>query len=141
MDKHTPEQRRKNMQSVRAKGSKIEQTLAKELWKKGLSYRKHAKQVYGKPDFVFLGLKIAIFCDSEFWHGKHWEIKKHEIKTNISFWHKKIGGNIKRDIDVNTELISQGWTVVRFWGKDILKRPDDCATTVENIVRLKKHKK
>ena len=32
MDRHTPEQRRKNMQAVKNKNSKIEILLRKELW-------------------------------------------------------------------------------------------------------------
>jgi DNA mismatch endonuclease Vsr len=48
MDKLTKEQRRKNMQAVKATGSKIEVTLAKELWKRGFRYRKNDKTVFGK---------------------------------------------------------------------------------------------
>jgi DNA mismatch endonuclease Vsr len=50
--------------------SKIETLLAKELWKKGDKYRKNNKTIYGKPDLTFKKYKIAIFVDSEFWHGK-----------------------------------------------------------------------
>ncbi len=70
------EQRRKNMQAVKSKGSKIETLLGKEMWKKGLRYRKNDKSVFGKPDFTLKKYKIAVFCDSEFWHGKDWEVKK-----------------------------------------------------------------
>ncbi len=85
MDKLTKEQRRKNMQAVKNNGSKIEIALAKALWEKGFRYRKNDKTVFGKPDFTFKGLKIAVFCDSEFWHGKDWIKKKHEHKSNIEF--------------------------------------------------------
>ena len=84
MEKLTKEQRRKNMQAVKSKGSKIERMLAKELWKRGYRYRKNCTEIFGKPDIVFKSLKIAIFCDSNFWHGKDWQIKKHEIKNIIS---------------------------------------------------------
>lgn len=66
MDKLTPEQRRKNMQAVKSKGSKIEVLLMKALWHKGYRYRKNDKTVFGKPDIVFKKYKIAVFCDSEF---------------------------------------------------------------------------
>ena len=69
MDNHTPEQRRKNMQAVKNRDSKIEIILRKELWHRGLRYQKNSSKVYGKPDIVFLSKKVAIFCDSEFWHG------------------------------------------------------------------------
>ena len=67
MDKLTPEQRHKNMQAVKSKDSKIEVLLRQELWKRGLKYRKNVKTVYGHPDIAFIGKRIAVFCDSEFW--------------------------------------------------------------------------
>lgn len=78
MDKLTKEQRTKNMKAVKSKGSKIENLLMKSLWQKGYRYRKNDKSVFGKPDIVFKSMKIAVFCDSEFWHGKDWEIKKNQ---------------------------------------------------------------
>jgi len=81
MDKHTPGQRRKNMRAVKNKGSQIETALCKELWRRGLRYRKNYTKVYGKPDIVFVGKKVAIFCDSEFWHGFSWEERKNDIKS------------------------------------------------------------
>lgn len=90
MDKLTQEQRRKNMQAVRGKGSKIETALAKALWGRGYRFRKNDPTVFGKPDLVFKKLRLAVFVDSEFWHGKNWEIKKNEHKSNIAFRHKKI---------------------------------------------------
>lgn len=114
MDKHTKEQRRRNMQAVKSKGSKIETALAKALWARGFRYRKNNKTVFGKPDFTFKQLKIAIFVDSEFWHGKDWEIKKHEHKSNRDFWHKKIERNIERDKEVNQKLKEENWKVLRF---------------------------
>lgn len=76
MDRLTKEQRRKNMQAVKSKGSKIETLLAKALWAKGYRYRKNDRTVFGNPDLTFKKHKIAIFCDSEFWHGKDWELRK-----------------------------------------------------------------
>ena len=76
MDKLTVEQRRKNMQAIKCKGSQIELLLTKELWSRGLRYRKNVKNIIGKPDIAFIGKKIAVFCDSEFWHGYDWENKQ-----------------------------------------------------------------
>ena len=80
MDTHTAEQRHKNMQAIRCKDTKIEVLLRKELWSRGIRYRKNAKSVFGKPDIVFKGKKVAVFCDSEFWHGYNWKIKQDDIK-------------------------------------------------------------
>jgi len=141
MDKLTKEQRKKNMMAVKNKGSKIEVRLAKALWKKGLHYRKNDKTVFGKPDLTFKGLKIAIFCDSEFWHGKDWNIKKHDHKSNIDFWHKKIERNIQRDKEVNEQLLKEGWKVLRFWGKDIEKKIDLCVLEITNEIKKRKNEK
>ena len=94
MDNHTPEQRRKNMQAVKNKDSQIELLLRKELWSRGLRYRKNVNRIFGKPDIVFVGKKIAVFCDSEFWHGYNWEERKRDFKSHQEFWIPKIECNI-----------------------------------------------
>lgn len=131
MDNHTPEQRRKNMQAVKNKNTKIELMLRKALWARGLRYRKNSSKVFGHPDIVFIGRKVAVFCDSEFWHGYDWENKKNEIKTRQDFWIKKIERNIQRDKEVNDQLKSRGWIVLRFWGNDIKKNVELCADIVQ----------
>ena len=135
MDKHTPEQRHKNMQAVKSKDSEIELLLRNELWKRGLRYRKNVKNIIGKPDIVFIGKKVAVFCDSEFWHGYNWEERKGDIKTRREFWIPKIERNIQRDLEVNAALTEAGWTVLRFWGKDIKKHCSECADVIERKVR------
>ena len=135
MDRHTPEQRRKNMQAVKNKDSKIEVILRKELWNRGLRYRKNSSKVFGKPDIVFIGKKVAVFCDSEFWHGYDWEHKKEEIKSRRDFWIPKIERNMQRDIEVTEKLTTDGWTVLRFWGNDIKKNPGKCADVIEKAVK------
>lgn len=122
------------MQAVKSKGSKIEVALAKALWAKGHRYRKNDKSVYGKPDLTLKRYALAIFVDSEFWHGKNWQIHKNDHKTNKAFWHNKIQRNIERDKNVNKTLKSQGWTVLRFWGKDIENKLDLCLITIERII-------
>ena len=135
MDKHTPEQRRRNMQAVKNKDSKIELLLRNELWNRGLRYRKNVKSVYGHPDIAFIGKKVAVFVDSEFWHGFDWENRKKDFKSHQEFWIPKIERNIQRDIEVNEKLKSEGWAVIRFWGKDITKNIKQCADIVERAVK------
>ena len=132
MDNQTPAQRRKNMQAVKNKDSKIELLLRNELWKRGLRYRKNVKGVFGHPDIAFIGKKVVVFCDSEFWHGFDWENKKNEIKSRQDFWIPKIERNIQRDNEVNDKLCAEGWLVLRFWGKEINKNTIVCA---DDIVR------
>lgn len=137
-DKLTKEQRKKNMQAVKSKNSAIEQKLRKALWDKGYRYRKNYAKLPGKPDIVLVKYKTAIFCDSEFWHGYDWENKQHEIKSNREFWINKIESNIKRDKIVNEELKKLGWTILRFWGKEIKNNIDYCVKQVEKTARKDK---
>ena len=134
MDRLTKEQRRKNMQAVRNKDSKIEIALRSALWSKGYRYRKNYTKLEGKPDIVIPKYRLAIFCDSEFWHGYNWDTRKHDIKSNKVFWIKKIEGNIKRDEYVNKILQDQGWKVIRLWGKDIQKNMDECLLKIEKEI-------
>lgn len=131
----TPEQIHNNMSRIRCKDTKIEVELRKELWSRGLHYRKNVKTIPGKPDIAFIGKKVAVFCDSEFWHGYDWEHRKEDIKTNREFWIPKIERNMERDQEVNRMLEEQGWIVLRFWGKQIQKNISECADIIENTVR------
>jgi DNA (cytosine-5)-methyltransferase 1 len=135
MDKLTTEQRRKNMQANKSTGTKPELLLAKFLFARGHRYRKNDKTVFGKPDLTFKKLKIAVFVDGEFWHGKDWEANKDRHKQNREFWIKKIERNIERDKEVNQKLLENGWTTLRFWGKDIEKDLLNCAIEVENAIK------
>ncbi len=137
MDKHTSEQRRRNMQAVKNKDSQIELLLRKELWSRGIRYRKNSTKIFGKPDIVFIGKKVAIFCDSEFWHGYNWEERKKDFKSHQEFWIPKIERNMERDKEVTTKLESEGWTVLRFWGNEIKKNTAQCADIIEKVVRSK----
>lgn len=122
MDRLTPEQRHRNMQAVKNKNSDIELALRKELWRRGIRYRKNVKSVFGHPDLAFIGKKVAVFCDSEFWHGYDWDNRKNDIKTRREFWIPKIERNIQRDIEVTEELERQGWAVLRFWVRKLKKK-------------------
>lgn len=131
----TKEQISYNMKRVKAKDSEIELLLRKELWNRGLRYQKNVKTIIGKPDIVFKGKKVAVFCDSEFWHGYDWENRKFDIKSRREFWIPKIERNMQRDIEVTETLSKNGWLVIRFWGKEIKKNCSGCADIVEKAVR------
>lgn len=122
-----------NMSRIKNKDTSIEVALRKELWQRGLHYRKNVNKVFGKPDIAFTGKKIAVFCDSEFWHGYDWESSKNDFKKNKDFWISKIERNIQRDIEVNDRLRQEGWIVLRYWGKDIKKNLISCADEIERI--------
>lgn len=136
MDVLTPEQRRKNMQHIKSKDTSIEIALRKALWKKGYRYRKNFKGLPGKPDIAITKYKIAIFCDGEFFHGKDWEVKKPKLMNskNSDYWISKIERNMERDHENEQKLLFMGWTVIRFWGKEILKNTDDCMKVIEEAI-------
>ena len=133
----TKEQISYNMQAVKNKDSQIELLLRQELWSRGLRYRKNVNRIYGKPDIVFIGKKIAVFCDSEFWHGYNWEERKKDFKSHQEFWIPKIERNMERDAEVTAKLESEGWTVIRFWGNEIKKNTAQCADIIEKAVHSK----
>jgi DNA mismatch endonuclease (patch repair protein) len=139
MDRHTPEQRSKNMSAIKSKGTKDEVRLAKALWHLGYRYRKNDKTVFGKPDLTFKKYKIAVFVDSEFFHGKDWETEVQRIKSNTEFWQKKIERNIQRDIEVNEYLTAQGWKVIRFWSGKVEKDLNYCITEIQKEILLRQN--
>ncbi|MCM1106814.1 MAG: very short patch repair endonuclease [Blautia sp.] len=136
MDVLTKEQRRKNMQHIKSKDTKIEILLRKALWKKGIRYRKNVACLPGKPDIVLTKYKIVIFCDGEFFHGKDWEVLRPRLEkgSNGEFWIQKISRNRERDDEVNKQLLFQGWTVIRFWGDEIRKNVDECVQVIEETI-------
>ncbi len=125
------------MRAIKNKKTKIEELLAKALIDRGLWYTCDNSDIFGRPDFAFRKFKVAIFCDSEFFHGKDWEVNKHKIQTNTEFWHHKIEGNISRDKLVNETLLKDGWKVIRFWGDEIKKKIDFCIQTINEELKKK----
>ena len=136
MGKMTPEQRKKNMQSIKGKDTSIEMILRKALRNKGYRYRKNYTELPGKPDIALTKYKIAIFCDGEFFHGKDWEILKPRLENgkNSKYWVSKISRNRERDDEVNKKLLFMGWAVIRFWGTDIKKNTDECVRVIEETI-------
>jgi DNA mismatch endonuclease (patch repair protein) len=137
MDRITPQQRSKIMSAIRSTNTKDEVGLAKALWHLGYRYRKNNKTVFGKPDLTFKKFKIAIFVDSEFFHGKDWETQKDRVKTNTEFWQNKIERNRQRDVEVNNYLESQNWKVIRFWSHEIEKNLEDCIAIIQQEIALR----
>ena len=135
-DDLTKEQRRKNMQHIRSNDTKIEVLLRKALWNRGYRYRKNYRDLPGKPDIALTKYKIAIFCDGEFFHGKDWDVLRPRLEksNNSEYWISKISKNCKRDDEVNKKLLFMGWTVIRFWGRDIKNNTDECIKVIDEAV-------
>lgn len=114
------------MSKIKSKDTSCELIVRKKLWSLGYRYRKNYKKVFGTPDICFISKKVAIFIDSEFWHGKTYLEKGKLPATNTSFWKQKFERNIKRDLEVNKKLKEEGWDVVRIWESDIKKDLQSC---------------
>lgn len=125
-----------NMRKIRSKDTSIELLLRKALWHKGYRYRKNYRALPGSPDIVLTKYKIAIFCDSEFFHGRDWEILKLRLEKgkNPDYWIKKIERNKKRDYENDKKLLFLGYTVLHFWGKDITKHTKECLQAIEESI-------
>lgn len=126
----------KIMKKIKSTDTSIEVKLRKALWNSGYRYRKNYKDLPGTPDIVLTKYRIAIFCDSEFFHGKDWDKLKVRLKNgkNPDYWLKKIEKNKQRDIKNDKELFSLGWTVIRFWGNDVIENINECIKTIEETV-------
>lgn len=141
MKKRTPAVTSKIMASIHSKNTKPEKLLAQAMWSIGLRYRKQYK-IVGKPDFVFIKAKVAIFCDGDFWHGNNWKLRglsnlEEELSSYSDFWKAKILKNIERDVFVNEQLKSMGWNVLRFWESDIKKDISSIVRTISNALHKK----
>lgn len=136
---YTTNARSSLMSKIRSKNTKPEMMLRKALFQKGIRFRINQKDLAGKPDISIKKYKIAIFIDGEFWHGHKWEEKKHKIKANKLFWIPKIERNMQRDGINNETLKQQGFTVIRFWEKEVYKELDKCLEII--LSHLEKAKK
>ncbi len=121
MDIFTKEKRSEIMSRIKGKGTKLEERAWSVLTQSGIRFRKHPRGIPGKPDAANKSKKLAIFVDSEFWHGFNWANRKKNIKSNRRFWIRKIESNILRDKKVNRILKNEGWKVVRIWEKELKK--------------------
>ena len=126
------------MSRIRSTETGIEVALRRALFAVGLRYRKNYRQAPGCPDIAFVGLKIAVFCDSSFWHGRDVPTLENRFRTNRAFWLNKINSNIARDRRVNQSLKEAEWKVLRFWDEDIEHRLDSCVKRIRNEVVKRK---
>ena len=126
-DPLTVTQRSYCMSRVRGKDTKPEVLVRSALHKRGLRFRKHTKELPGRPDIVFARARICVFIDGDFWHGYDFEAWQQNLTP---FWQKKIGDTVERDRRNFSALRETGWRVVRVWTHDVKKRFD---VVVEDI--------
>ncbi len=114
------------MSAVRSKDNKAEVILRRELWKCGYRYRLYDSNLPGKPDLVFKSLRLVVFVDGDFWHGRSLiegglRSFRRLIRTpRWEWWLTKISRNVERDRRASRELKALGWNVIRFWESSVL---------------------
>ena len=129
------------MSHIKGRDTGIEMKLRKELYRRGFRYRANSKYIFGHPDISFKKYKVVVFCDSEFWHGYHFEENKTKIHSHTDYWIPKIERNISRDQEVNAHLLEEGYTVLRYWGFEIEKDLPRVADEIEDVLLKKGYKK
>jgi DNA mismatch endonuclease (patch repair protein) len=128
------------MERVRSSDTFAERLLRSHLHRMGLRYRKNVKTVFGRPDVAFCGLRVAVFVDGDYWHGRilqqsGLQALNESLKTsNRAFWVRKIQQNVARDNLVNGELERAGWSVVRVWETDVKRNPALVAARIFELV-------
>jgi len=130
-DVHTTSTRSYNMSRIRGKDTKPEMLVRQYLHARGLRYRLHTKELPGKPDLVFSGLRTVIFVHGCFWH-RHEGCRYFVVpKTRTDFWLNKIGRNVANDERQQQELRNQGWRVLVVWECEL--RPLHRERTLERL--------
>src|SRR5882672_7162239 len=120
-DVFTKAKRSEVMSRIRGRGNKdTELALAMLMRRHGITGWRRNRPVFGKPDFVFLKLKLAVFVDGCFWHG----CPKHATKpkNNWTFWRRKFFANKARDQIVTRTLRRAGWRVLRVWEHELTRK-------------------
>lgn len=136
VDNLTKEQRRRNMQAIKAKDTSIELTLRRRLFSRGVRYRVHRNVLGTHPDISINKYRVAIFCDGDFWHGKKYG--EHPPTTNEKYWYEKIRRNKERDLEQTLLLRDNGWIVLRFWESDIKDDVDRCVNVILSMIEKRK---
>ncbi|RNA70029.1 very short patch repair endonuclease [Alteribacter keqinensis] len=130
-DTLTKDQRRKNMKAIKSQ-SKLENAVSKELWNKGIRFRKNSRGLFGKPDISIKKYKIVIFIDSCFWHCC--PVHGNMPKSNKDFWEEKLKRNVERDKEVTTYYKDRGWNILRVWEHEIKNDFDDTMNRIYQFI-------
>jgi DNA mismatch endonuclease (patch repair protein) len=111
-----------------SQNTRPELALRRNLRQAGLlGYRIAPRYITGKPDVAYIGQKVAVFVDGEFWHGHP---RTFQPGTRGPYWDSKIARNRTRDATVTTTLQANGWTVLRFWDSEVEKAPGEIVAMV-----------
>jgi DNA mismatch endonuclease (patch repair protein) len=119
------------MSRIRGRDTGPELVVAAGLTALGLSFESHARDLPGRPDFVFRDIKLAIFVDGDFWHGYRFAVWRDKLSPA---WELKIGENRKRDTRNFRLLRTQGWKVMRLWEHQLERNTKACLRRVAKVI-------
>ncbi len=122
----TKSERSRLMSKIRSKGTKLELSFKKTLESAGIPFV-YQPRLPGRPDFIVED-KIAVFCDSDFWHGRNWPRLQAQLRS--PYWVEHINKTRVRDVKTNAKLRAAGFKVLRFWENEINKKPGNCVNRV-----------
>lgn len=130
------------MRRVRSENTNPERRLRSALWRRGLRFRLHSRQLAGKPDIIFPRARVVVFVDGDFWHGNQWQLRGLDSleqqfvnSPNATYWTEKIRRNMARDERTTRSLDAAGWKVMRFWESRLAIDFERCVKEIENQVR------
>lgn len=132
----SPEKRSALMARIKGRDTGLERRMEMMLKRSRMRFETHARDLPGRPDFVFRRARVAVFVDGDFWHG--WRFPVWRLKLS-EMWEKKIETNRKRDARNHAKLRRSGWKVVRVWEHQMERDPGACLQRILLAVNLNRN--
>jgi DNA mismatch endonuclease (patch repair protein) len=129
----SPEKRSAVMSRIKGRDTGPERIMAALFASRDLSWEEHARDLPGRPDFVFREAMVAVFVDGDFWHG--WHFSKWRDKLSEK-WEAKIEANRCRDVRNHRCLRRRGWKVIRLWEHQVEINPIFCLERVLHALEV-----
>lgn len=128
------------MSAIRSTENKTDRALRSALHRMGLRFRKNFRKLPGKPDIAFVGARVAVFVDGDFWHARvirerGWSHASKVVRSSQDYWIPKFERNIARDESVTAELRAMGWLVIRLWESDVEANVSRATRLISKAVR------
>ncbi len=117
--KETAEQRSRIMRVVKGADTTPELAVRRLAHGMGYRFRLHRKDLPGKPDLTFPGLRKVIFVHGCFWHGHDCARGARVPVQNRDYWMRKVARNMERDRSVRSALQGLGWRSLVVWECEI----------------------
>jgi DNA mismatch endonuclease (patch repair protein) len=134
-EKISAETRSRIMRAVKGAGTNTERAMRSALRRCPIRFREQAVELPGRPDFVNDRLRIAIFVDGDFWHGRWWCEHGEAPVANREYWIAKFERNRARDLTADRRLRRLGWSVLRIWESELLADPETVSLKLHERIK------